>query len=603
MAQEKNVKKVVNLYKSLFSLPSGIMIVIAGLIINLVFASVTSFLLLENLLLVFSVFVSSWIISDLINSLILKKYRTLSVRRVLGLGFLTNIIQGIIWIPILLGNYFFQFSYLVKGGLLISLGLTLMIKHIVISAITPAKFIEKIISSLLYSTLFIVFSSFLLPSIFLLNIEYIIQIVSIFGIFFILSNSFIWIVNAPTETILGIGGIVLFQGFAEEWLVGDGVILENYFEKIGIESKTDVSVYSFERGSKPNCGLVVPEIHPGPFKSIGSSTLPMKLQEKFQNKYGVTHGPSTHDLNLISKKETNRVIEEIFKMSKKDVATSDFASKSFRIENRKMKIFCQFFGETCWFISYAVPEEVDDIERSVGKSALLVAKQEGVTNSALIDAHNWIGHYADTVYMDSKESAEIIESIKEASIKGRKSDQYPFSVGVAHDYPEEILNKSGLGPGGITVLAIQTGDQLTGYVIIDSNNAIIGLRNEIVDLLKKNGFDEAELMTSDTHVTSGISNSEIGFNPLGEAGGIKPILEEIKKIAEEAKNDLEKSKFKFNKESLKVKIFGRENFSFLTGLISASSKLAKRAIITLLFTGLLSAFGVFLSIPLLLSIF
>jgi putative membrane protein len=160
----------------------------------------------------------------------------------------------------------------------------------------------------------------------------------------------------------------------------------------------------------------------------------------------------------------------------------------------------------------------------------------------------------------------------------------------------------GLAPGGITTFVIEADNQQTCYVVVDSNNAITGLRDKVRNALLEMGFDEAELLTTDTHLASGSLSSKIGFNPLGEGGGEEQIITEIIDCAKEAKEDTVKTKIQFTRNPIQVQTLGKENLDAITTLIASSAKLAKRLIIILLGFGLLAAAGSYFLIQFLFSL-
>ncbi|MHA2407210.1 MAG: DUF2070 family protein [Candidatus Ranarchaeia archaeon] len=603
MTQQKNFDKAISLYQNLFSLPTSRGLILAGIIASLFFAFLVFPFTPINFVLQAVVNLGAWITSTLISYSLLKDQPTLSSRRIMGLGVITIILHGILWVIPLIIYFFIPIDFIIELGFLISLGMVIAVRLIVFSAITTAKLSKTTTAGISYSLVFIVLVTTIFPLSYSHSLESATTIAGIFGIFLLLGFAFLWIVNTPAESALGIGGIQLFQGFAEEWLVGEGIILDNYFTEMGSPTTTNVSLYIFEREDKPNCGLVVPEIHPGPFKSIGSSTLSIKIQEQLGDTFATPHGPSTHELNLVSKDETNRVVQIIKKQLDSAKISSSQGSQSTRVKIGKITVLSQYFGNVGLYIATAAPEEIDDISQAVGLNALSKAREEGIDNGAFIDAHNCIGHYADSVYLNSPEADDVVNAVGDATRKGRILPQGMLKVGVSNRKPAEITEEMGLAPGGITTYVVEVNNQQTCYVVVDSNNAITGLRDKIRKQLLASGFDEAELLTTDTHMASGSLSSKIGFNPLGEGGGEDLIIKEILQCAQDAKDDLSEARMKFVRNSIEVQTIGKENLDEITTLIASSAKLAKRLIIILLGFGLLAAVGTYFLIRFLFTLY
>ncbi|MFY9638146.1 MAG: DUF2070 family protein, partial [Methanobacterium sp.] len=92
-----------------------------------------------------------------------------------------------------------------------------------------------------------------------------------------------------------------------------------------------------------------------------------------------------------------------------------------------------------------------------------------------------------------------------------------------------------VGESGVKSMIVEVDNQKTGYILLDSNNMVIGFRERIINQLKKLGLDEAEIMTSDTHYVNALSG---GHNPVGKKSQ-DIIFEKIITCTENAIKDLE----------------------------------------------------------------
>ena len=61
--------------------------------------------------------------------------------------------------------------------------------------------------------------------------------------------------------------------------------LEKFLEDMGQDKDIEVRLLKFD-SSKPKAAIIVPLVHPGPFKNIGSSLLPSLLKHGFEKEYG-----------------------------------------------------------------------------------------------------------------------------------------------------------------------------------------------------------------------------------------------------------------------------------------------------------------------------
>ncbi|NIV68135.1 DUF2070 family protein, partial [Candidatus Bathyarchaeota archaeon] len=78
-----------------------------------------------------------------------------------------------------------------------------------------------------------------------------------------------------------------------------------------------------------------------------------------------------------------------------------------------------------------------------------------------------------------------------------------------------ISPSEGIGPGGVIAVAFHLGEREMVLISIDGNNMEPGFREKAQSLLKAQGFDDAEIITTDTHVVNAISLSSRGYPPIG----------------------------------------------------------------------------------------
>jgi putative membrane protein len=115
----------------------------------------------------------------------------------------------------------------------------------------------------------------------------------------------------------------------------------------------------------------------------------------------------------------------------------------------------------------------------------------------------------------------------------------PFKVGVARKMPAGFTLKDGFGPSGICVMGIEVSGQRFAYVNVDGNNMASGLREKIMEAIKNVGFDDGEVMTSDTHMVNGIVSARLGYHTVGEAVPWTRVLGEVTEACREALTNLE----------------------------------------------------------------
>ena len=113
-------------------------------------------------------------------------------------------------------------------------------------------------------------------------------------------------------------------------------------------------------------------------------------------------------------------------------------------------------------------------------------------------------------------------------------------------------------------------------ISIDGNNMEPGFREKILSLLKSQGFDEAEVVTTDTHVVNAISLSSKGYPPIGRN---KPdeTLEHIIAASVKARERVHPVKVGMGFGMAKgLRTFGEKGFDILTQNIAEAAGIAKK---------------------------
>ncbi len=82
-----------------------------------------------------------------------------------------------------------------------------------------------------------------------------------------------------------IPGIAIFKTFLLNWVTSENAPLETYLEQMGEDADVEVSILKFD-AEKPKAAFVMPLVHPGPFKNIGSSLLPSLMKQAYEKRFG-----------------------------------------------------------------------------------------------------------------------------------------------------------------------------------------------------------------------------------------------------------------------------------------------------------------------------
>jgi putative membrane protein len=372
----------------------------------------------------------------------------------------------------------------------------------------------------------------------------------------------------------------LLRAFAANWIEGARAPLEDLLDQIGINVSVKVSLLAFGRGNNIKSMIVVPNFHPGPFKNLGSSNIPYIIQKMLEDRLGiiagVPHGTSGHDMDLTSKKQCDKVTKGILNVAEKLSNCLTKASKIVRKRVASAEATCQIIGE-CAFITLTLsPYGMEDIPKEVGIRIVEKGLSIGLKNVVVVDSHNSIGKTGEKAWL-SKQDLEYLESAALKAVKFALLESYEsYQIGVARKVPSEFNIDDGIGLGGIVAFTLKIGEYKNFYVIIDGNNMVKGLREEIIEEVKKLGFHDGEVITTDTHLMSAIPLTRRGYYPVGETIPHQLLISYIKNTVIEANKEMRKSDFSCRVVEIdEVRVIGEKNLLNLSLLIDSTMKYVK----------------------------
>ncbi len=381
--------------------------------------------------------------------------------------------------------------------------------------------------------------------------------------------SFISIIESPMKNNLGVGALEMLSLFLSHLTQGS-TEMEHAFEEIGEPIDTLVGFVSFKTKNGDIKSLFIsPCVHPGPLGVIGGGNMPTFLAEAFDCFAIVSHGPSTHDFNPVSKKELDK-IEFAIKEGLKDITYYDSASEFFRVKSNKANIGVQFIGDALLLLLTLAPHGFDDIEFGVGLSLINEAKSKCKSDKIIVvDCHNSFLGDKGRVLAGNKEVFDFMDAIDKIETK----KQYPVRVGCYFNPMEDISKEEGIGFSGVKTLVIEVNNQKTAYVVFDGNNMLIGYRAKLIDGIMNLGIvDDVEVMTTDTHIVNTFAG---GHNPVGTYRG-DHIIEYACNSVKEAVADLEPVDVGCNVCKIKnLKTFGPTNSTELVSTISSITAVSK----------------------------
>ncbi|MDO5843947.1 MAG: DUF2070 family protein [Methanocorpusculum sp.] len=379
----------------------------------------------------------------------------------------------------------------------------------------------------------------------------------IFGLFMVL---LVYFFDLPLKKTCGLSGMEFANVFFG--MIDGSNRMEKYLGRISEYVTVPETTFFFKRDLKKDVWFVVPNLHPGPMAEIGGSNIPKLLHDNFENEAVVlvSHGCASHDLNLISNSETSKIIDAI-KKSKDSVVLSGEASRPVRSRCGAVSFLSQRFGDSILMVTTRSPDMTEDMDYSIGR--IIMGESRGkYANIGFVDAHNCMLEKGHIIYPSTEEGNEFITGGTDAILSMKNEEMFPLRIGVS-SVKLPYTAEQGFGDMELITLVTEAGGVKTAYVLFDGNNVKAGVRDILRDAVLKAGVDEAEIMSTDTHVVNTLS----GMNPVGHVIGADEILPYVLKTVSEAIADLGDAKVGAATGSCEnVEVFGPGRITQLTAL-------------------------------------
>ena len=570
-------------YSSMFTLPSyrkALFAVAATCIVGVSLCAFAIFPPVNSLFLGFILLAITLFTDSITSKIILKEDPIFSMRRTLVL----SLVGWLFWFFFLaLGvglGFAFGWIFWVKLSLL-GFAVVVTLRLIVFTATSSASSWKRWASTLLQPVLCI--ASFLIfwtgyPGIVIVGWQMLLfvvlaPIVGFLAVFLLLSS-----IDRLGNSVYSLPALPLFRAFLLNWVDNQNAPLEEYLEKMGEDSDISVTLLKFGH-PKTKAAIIVPNVHPGPFKNIGSSLLPSLLKREVEKEFGsdvcVPLGILGHELDLASQAENYKIVAQVISSLKLEPQFK-FASPYVQVKEGVATASCQIFGDTAFLSFTLAPKTTEDLPQELGRIVTEEAKKLGLLNAVVVNCHNCLTNIVD--------SAEHLDELRKAASKClQKAIALPtktFSVGSHTVFPNEFNLKAGMGPGGITAIIVQLENQKTAYVVIDGNNMVPGLREKILESLVHRGFEASEVFTTDTHAVTASITGRQGYHPVGEVMDHTLLIQYIVDVAKKAEANVEGCSAGCRTFIVPhVKVIGEERLKSITTLVDKAIAKAKQIVI------------------------
>jgi predicted neutral ceramidase superfamily lipid hydrolase len=566
--------RVIAIYAAITIASATVSLLIAGesLVQTLVFAGI--------------VFVLPGLVGELVSSgVLLRKDQILDFRRLMGVEVVSILPMAGFLLLFSLTGLLLDIRGFWLDGFLIGLTVSLPVRFLTPMAMSSMSSWRKLSAGLPAAVLTTIMLLILFPYLSSASSPTLVQagvlvasglILSMLGVSLIIRR-----VENEGEAEIHHSPMELFRSFLDHWLRKTPASLEERLLSLSTEGSIETKILSFRgNDSPPVASFVVSNFHPGPYRDMGSgglsSDLKRALEESHHGVVQVPHGISNHKLNIVSHQDIDRLL-----VAARENYPSDHpirkASPMIREREGEAIVSGQAFGDVALVTVTLAPEEMEDLPTEVSTEIEREASRLGL-EVLVIDAHNsLVGQTSIT----PDQAQRIIAAAVRVLGRLKDSSQGPFSVGSAYDALGRYALADGIGPGGLSLIALKTDSGTVSYVTIDGNNMQQGLRDRIVQSIKETGLSDAEVMTTDTHLVTGLVRSPLGYYPVGVALPTDSFVNQINEAVQKARASMQGSSAGFSKFSLRLHVLGSETFQSITSFIGRIARQIGRSFVFL----------------------
>lgn len=357
----------------------------------------------------------------------------------------------------------------------------------------------------------------------------------------------------------------LFKYFMSAWVSEYPFLLEKFLEKNAEKIYTKIySIILRNEDSKP-IRIVVPYIHPGPFKPVGSYNLPYEIKKNFLDENViVVHAPVNHKFNIPSHTELRSLLNVMKKNGEKSSGTKIGMLK--RIKSTNFEVLAIGILDNYKLIIINPTTPCEDFPSGFSEKFM---KETG---TIIIDAHNNLGPMPD-----ESRIKEIENLVKKVTPDFEWKDE--LFVGYSHIEP---WNLEDIGPGGADCITFFfKGAKKFSFIVFDANNARPGLVKRLVSDLEAE-FGNTVILTTDSHFNAAKIATEKGYKALGEETPYHELLRTCKTLISLSMKNLKPVKIHLVEHKIEVKVIGENILFRLNKALEASLKFFKEFWILLL---------------------
>ncbi len=337
---------------------------------------------------------------------------------------------------------------------------------------------------------------------------------------------FLFTIRLKWEKYSSKNPLEIFKAYLEYYLNKNPEPFETILEEMSRKEDLALSLLFLTPRAGESLSIFGLSAHFGPFGTVGSSSLPSRLIEEFENngfRIVLLRNLSDHRFNLPSWRQVEKIREKMLEALSSAEPLGECRASIIQKEAEGYCITAIRICSYCIVLLSCPGHSVEDLPPEWLPVFSDIVSNHGLTALIVTDAHNSID---SSNWKMSEPNRETFSRLLHSALGNLKEmPQKDLKIGFNRLLPT-ILPRDEIGPGGISTVVFNTGDENHVLVLIDGNNMVSGLRNYLVNNLKSIlGLSTLEVVTTDTHLLTGVRKSRKGYFPIGSKTGRELILQ------------------------------------------------------------------------------
>jgi putative membrane protein len=317
--------------------------------------------------------------------------------------------------------------------------------------------------------------------------------------------------------------------------------------------------------------IVLPEIHPGPYHPVGGSNIPYLIYKNLSSSAMVMHSISNHTLNLPSRNEVEKYLQNLKNSKVKDEGIK--CTEPVIVQINKSRVTGLLFGNNPLLFLSLSPHGMEDIPDYMKIEIEQYANNMNYSRTMIVDCHNAMGEE-----ISNEDGEDMLKAAKSCLDTLISKDSFPIELGYANTDEMDAWTED-LGMGGLGIICLKINDKKYFLGWADANNMENGIREKIIDIFAKRDYQLLEICTSDTHYAPVKARNRNGYYQLGLITSAEKLAKWFFTIAKSAETNITTVKFEILENETNVKIMGQGIYEDYSKALDNSLKITKGFVI------------------------